>query len=73
MFVDEDSKGSYVYKDSNGVLKKQYVETGKKYYGYYVEIKSGLSREDYLAYPLLRDAKEGRKTKKGLSLYEAIY
>ena len=47
--------------DDNGHLKKKYVKTGKTYWGSYIEIKSGLSPNDYIAFPYLKDAVEDKK------------
>ena len=68
---DEDSSDkiyldkAYVRKeDGTGHLVKQYVKTGKTIYGYAVEIKSGVTMDDYLAFPYGKTAKEGVKTNK---------
>ena len=53
----------YVPKDVNGKLAKQYVKTGKTYWGTMVEILEGVTLEDYLAFPYGDGAKEGAKTK----------
>lgn len=61
-FVREDQQGFYVFmKDENGLLKKQYVEIGRITDGA-MEIKSGLSIEDEIAFPYGKDVKEGAKT-----------
>lgn len=62
MMVREENGKSYVYKDKNGKLVKQYVTTGKSLWGSFIEIKSGVTEEDYLAFPY--GVKEGQKTKK---------
>ena len=51
MFVRSDPGGSYVMKSADGRLVKEYVRTGKNYWGYVIEIKSGLSQDDYIAFP----------------------
>ena len=57
----EDGK-SYVMKDDGtGHLVKQYVKTGKTIYGYAVEIKSGVTMDDYLAFPYGRQQKKESK------------
>lgn len=62
--VDEENKQSYVYKEGkNGRLKKQYVKTGKTIYGQYVEILSGVTLEDNIAFPYGKNVKEGAKVK----------
>lgn len=61
-YVREENGRSYVLKaDENNRLVKQYVETGKTVYGEAVEIKSGLSMEDRIAFPYGKSAKEGVK------------
>lgn len=57
----EDGK-SYVLKaGEDSRLVKQYVETGKTVYGSSIEIKSGLSESDRIAFPYGKTAKEGIK------------
>lgn len=68
-FVREDEEGFYVYKkDENLLLKKQYVKIGKITDGA-MEIKSGISMEDEIAFPYGKDVKEGAKTKSVETLY----
>lgn len=70
MFIREDGNRSYVYKKGdNGKLQKQYVELGKNMYGS-IEIVSGLTMEDEIAFPYGRNVKEGAKTKTVESLYD---
>lgn len=70
MFIREDGNRSYVYKKGkNGRLEKQYVEVGKNMYGS-IEIVSGLTMEDEIAFPYGRNVKEGAKTKTVESLYD---
>ena len=60
MYVRKDSAGSYVMlADENGRLKKQYVSTGKTLWGYEIEIKSGITLEDRIAFPYGKTVKEG--------------
>lgn len=60
---NEDGK-SYVLKaGEDNRLVKQYVETGKTVYGSSIEIKSGLSESDRIAFPYGKTAKEGIKVK----------
>ncbi|HZK41446.1 MAG TPA: HlyD family efflux transporter periplasmic adaptor subunit, partial [Clostridia bacterium] len=58
----EDDGRSYVYADKEGRLEKRYINTGKLLWGYYLEIKSGLTAEDLVAFPYGSDVKEGVKT-----------
>ena len=69
MFVREDGNQYYVYKKGdNGKLKKQYVEVGKNVSGS-LEIVSGLSLDDEIAFPYGRDVREGAKTKSTDDMY----
>ena len=60
-YLREDEGGSYVMKVSReNRLEKAYVSTGKTIYsGSYVEIRSGLTTEDYIAFPYGTDVKDG--------------
>lgn len=59
-YIREDDAGSYVMKAGiDNRLVKQYVETGRSLYGSSTEIKSGLTSEDYIAFPYGPDVKEG--------------
>lgn len=61
-YVRNEEGRSYVYKDVNGRLQKQYVTTGKMLWGSAIEITSGLTEEDYIAFPYGKTAQEGVKT-----------
>ena len=51
---------SYVYVlGGNGKLEKRYVTTGKSLWGSYTEILSGITAEDYLAFPYGKQVKDG--------------
>lgn len=70
MFVREEGNQYYVYKKGeNGRLTKQYVEVGKIIYNT-LEILSGLSPDDEIAFPYGKDVKEGAKTESTDTLYE---
>ena len=60
-YVREENGKSYVMINNDGRLKKKYVKTGKVVYSYAVEIKSGLSMNDYIAFPYGKDVIEGKK------------
>lgn len=61
-YVREDDGGSYVMKAGvDDRLVKQYVRTGRSLSGYSVEIKSGLTIDDYVAFPYGADVKEGMR------------
>ncbi len=59
----EDDAGCYVMKaGKNNRLVKQYVELGKSIWGgECYEIKSGLTAEDFIAFPYGTDVKEGTR------------
>ena len=59
-YVRQEDGKSYVMKaDENNLLKKQYVVTGKTVYGSAIEIKSGLTEDDKIAFPYGKTAVEG--------------
>lgn len=64
-FVRTGNDGkSYVYKQGeDGTLTKQYVTTGKVIYSFAVEIISGLTLEDKIAFPYGKNVTEGAPTK----------
>ena len=63
-FVRNDNNKNYVYKDDNGILKKQEISVGAAVdSGYSVIVKGGLSEDDLIAFPYGKDVKEGAKTK----------
>ena len=72
-YLHKENGRYYVMKNNNGVLAKQYVETGKSNYGSATEIKSGLSTDDYVAFPYGDGAVEGIKTKVSDTAGEGVY
>ncbi|MBU5479986.1 hypothetical protein [Blautia sp. MSJ-19] len=63
-FVRSDNGVSYVYKDDNGVLKKQVLAVGGNVNGgYSVLVTGGITRDDKIAFPYGDTVKEGAKTK----------
>lgn len=63
-YIRKDADGkSYVLKQEDGKLVKQNVVVGKTLWGSYTEIKSGITQEDYIAFPYGKNAIEGVKTK----------
>lgn len=60
---EENGKPYCMIADENDVLKKQYVVTGRTIYGSAVEIKSGLTQEDRIAFPYGKNAVEGAAVK----------
>lgn len=64
-FIRSKDGQDYVYKeDKHHRLVKQPVKTGKTFYGSTVEIKEGITQEDYLAFPYGKTVKEGAKVKR---------
>ena len=65
-FVKSENGVSYVFKDENGILKKQVLAVGGNVdSGYSVLIKGGLTREDLIAFPYGDSVIEGAKTREG--------
>jgi multidrug efflux pump subunit AcrA (membrane-fusion protein) len=62
MFIRSENGKSYVYVESDGKLEKRYVSTGMNLWGSYTEITSGLTMDDYVAFPYGTEVKEGAKT-----------
>lgn len=68
-YIRSENGQSYVYKQgSNGKLTKQYIHTGDINQGY-VQVKDGLTTEDYIAFPYGKTVKEGAKTKISEEVY----
>ncbi len=65
----EDGKFYCMIADENNCLKKQYVVTGKTIYGSAVEIKSGLTEEDRIAFPYGKNAVEGAAVTESQNMY----
>jgi len=66
IFIRSEGGKSYVYmKGEDGLLKKQFIQTGKSMDGYYTEIRGGLTMEDRIAFPYGKDVKEGAETMDG--------
>jgi multidrug efflux pump subunit AcrA (membrane-fusion protein) len=64
-FIREENGKMYVMKrGEDGLLMKQYIEIGK-ISGEGSEILSGVTTDDYLAFPYGKEVKEGAKTREG--------
>lgn len=59
----KESGKYYVMKEVNGRLKKQFIKTGKIYYGQEIVINSGLTYDDYIAFPYEKNATEDKVCK----------
>ena len=63
-FLRSEQGKSYVYvRGEDGNLEKRYVTTGKSLWGSYTEILSGITAEDFIAFPYGKNLKEGAPTK----------
>jgi hypothetical protein len=60
-FIRSENGKSYVYVEVDGKLEKRYVSTGTSLWGSYTEIRSGLTMEDYVAFPYGTGVKDGVK------------
>ena len=62
-FLRTDDGEPYVYvRGKNGRLEKRLVTTGKSLWGSYTQILSGLTEEDYIAFPYGKTVKPGAAT-----------
>ncbi len=69
-FLRTEQGRSYVYvRGADGLLEKRYVTVGKSLWGSYTEIVSGITEEDYLAFPYGKGLKDGARTEEG-NLYD---
>ncbi|MBQ2705281.1 MAG: biotin/lipoyl-binding protein [Agathobacter sp.] len=66
---EEDGKSYCMIADENGRLKKQYIVTGKTVYGSAIEVKSGITDEDLIAFPYGKDVVEGAKAVEASNMY----
>lgn len=63
-FIRTENGQSYVYvRGDDGRLEKRVVRTGKDLYGSYTAIKSGLTVDDFVAFPYGKNAYDGAKTR----------
>ena len=62
-FIRSEQGNFYVYlRGTGGKLEKRYVSVGKSLWGSYMEILSGVTQDDYLAFPYGKDLAEGADT-----------
>ncbi len=65
-FLRTDDGEPYVYvRGAHGKLEKRIVTTGKSLWGSYTEIRSGLTADDYVAFPYGKTVKVGAPTQEG--------
>lgn len=71
-FIRSEGAMNYVYiRGADGLLEKRYVQVGGSLWGSYTQIRSGLTGEDYLAFPYGNQVKEGAPTQEGT--WENLY
>ncbi len=70
--TEENGRSYCLVEGGGGKLEKRYLEVGANEWGT-VEIKSGLSREDYIAFPYGKGVVEGAKTTRVDSLTAMSY
>ena len=56
----KENNSYYVMKKDKGRLKKQYISTGKIYYGQMIVVKGGITASDSIAFPYDKEAVEGK-------------
>ena len=62
-FILTEAGNNYVYiRDENGRLEKRSVVVGKSLWGSYKQILSGVSPDDYLAFPYGKHVRDGAPT-----------
>ena len=71
--TDANNKYYVMIRGKDGLLKRQYIKTGKSYGGYTIEILSGLSSEDLIAFPYGKGVEPGASTQEADSLYGESY
>lgn len=71
-YVAKEDGRYYVLKETDGVLEKVYVKTGKILWGDNIKIYGGITMDDYIAFPYSKDAAEGAGTKQA-SVYDSYY
>lgn len=61
-YVRTENGKSYVYKmNKKKRIEKCFLKTGEVLYGQYVELLSGVTMNDYIAFPYGKDVKEGAR------------
>ncbi len=65
-FVLAEGASNYVYvRDLNGKLEKRKIQVGKSLWGSHTQVLSGITQEDWLAFPYGNSIKEGVPTQEG--------
>jgi len=73
-YLRSEGSRSYIYvRSEKGRLEKRYVTTGQSLYNTVIEIKDGLTDEDYIAFPYGNHIREGANTVISNNSSEIIY
>lgn len=71
-FIRTEGRDSFVYvRNTDGLISKRYIETGISTDGYATPVYSGLTEEDWIAFPYDRDIREGMATEE--ARIDALY
>ena len=71
-FVLTEGASSYVYvRGTDGLLEKRKIQVGGTLWGSYTKVVSGLTGEDYVAFPYGKEVKAGAPTQEGT--WENLY
>lgn len=71
-FVRTDGAVSYVYvRNAEGFLEKRIIQAGASLWGSYTQVRSGLTGEDWVAFPYGKQIVEGAPTQEGT--WEDLY
>ena len=74
IYVRSDEKGNYVLKDNgNGRLVRQDVTVKRTSENEYVQITSGLTLDDMIAFPYGSKGKVGIKTTTQMSAFDMLF
>ena len=71
-FLRREGAASYIYvRGADGLLEKRYIQVGGSLWGSYTEVRSGLTGEDFLAFPYGKAVVDGAPTQEGT--WENLY
>ena len=71
-FLRTEGPVNYVYvRGGDGKLEKRTIQVGGSLWGSYTEVLSGLTAEDYVAFPYGKEVREGAPTQEGT--YDDLY
>lgn len=71
-FVRTEGASSYVYvRGTDGLLEKRFIQVGASLWGSYTEVRSGITADDFVAFPYGKDVKNGAPTQEGT--WEDLY